>query len=293
MRILVTGAAGTLGRGTVSRLRSAGHELVLSDLHPLPTEEPFDGLPSVPVDVRSGVGLEVAAAGCDLILHLPAWHGIHKDVRSEVDFWRLNVDGTFWMLQAARRAKVERVVFLSSQAWHDRYDKYGFTKRVGEDLCEYHRLNHGLRYVAIRPGDFTPWASFTDYGTRLLYWGVDRDDVLDCVEAAVRHLAEPPSGEPEGIAVEAVRANAFTAAQLEGWEDDPVGTCDRLFAAAGELIERYGLDLAAKPLIMRAGDGGSTIGYEPSHHFGTFLEELRRLDDEIGQRGVNALRCPY
>lgn len=126
-----------------------------------------------------------------------SWHTIHSRVKTETDFWRLNVDGVFWALQAAREAGVRRLVFLSSMSWHGHYDKYGFTKRIGEELCEYHRRNHGLRYVAVRPGDFTPWGDdyVNGYGARLLYGGVDRDDVLDCVERAVEHLATalPPA----------------------------------------------------------------------------------------------------
>lgn len=51
-----------------------------------------------------------AATGCDLVVHTPAWHGIDSRTKTETDFWRLNVDGTFWALQAARSAGIPRVV---------------------------------------------------------------------------------------------------------------------------------------------------------------------------------------
>ena len=221
MKILLTGAGSNVGKGMIARLRAGGHDLVLSDINRLPDTEPFAGLPFVQCDVQAGVGLERAAQGCDLVLHLPAWHGIHWNQKTEADFWRLNVDGTFWMFQAAKAAGITRVVFLSSQAWHGHYDKYGFTKRIGEELCEYNRRNGGVRYVAIRPADFTPWGDdWLRYGSRLLYGGVDREDVLDCVERSVNFLGNSLSGgeEAEGVIVNAVRLNAFTAAQLEGWE---------------------------------------------------------------------------
>src|SRR4051812_10765835 len=115
MKILITGAGGNVGRGMVPRLLSRGHDLVLSDVNPLPP--PLEQQPFVQCDVQCGFGLERAAAGCDLVLHLPAWHGIHSKVKTEIDYWRLNVDGTFWMFQAARSAGITRVVFLSSMAW--------------------------------------------------------------------------------------------------------------------------------------------------------------------------------
>ncbi len=84
MRVLLTGAAGNLGRGLIPRLRG----------------------------------------------------GIHTDRVPESEFWRLNVDGTFWALQAARENRIGRFLFLSPQAWHDRWGKYGFTKRIAEQLLD-------------------------------------------------------------------------------------------------------------------------------------------------------------
>lgn len=293
VRILLTGAGGNVGRGIAPRLRAAGHTLVLSDLNPLSDDGAAAGERFVQCDVQVGVGLELAAHGCELLLHTPAWHGIHSRVKTETDFWRLNVDGVFWALRAARQAGVRRLVFLSSMSWHGHYDKYGFTKRIGEELCEYHRRNHGLRYVAIRPADFTPWGAdyVNGYGARLLYGGVDRQDVLDCVERAVQHLAAAPAAEPEGIVVDAVRANAFTAADVSAWEHDPEATSERVFPGSRELIERYGIDIRRRPAVVDS-SGAAAIGYAPRRHFGTFLHELRALGTQ-GEQAVRSMRCPY
>ena len=294
MRILVTGAAGNIARGVVPRLMREGHEVALSDLVPLPIELDDLGLPYHQLDVQVGFGLERAAEGCDLILHTPAWHGIHSRSRTEADFWRLNVDGTFWTFQAARAQGVTRMVFLSSQAWHGHYDKYGFTKRVGEELCEYHRRENGVRYVAVRPADLTPWRDWANgYGARLLYGGVDREDVVESVLRSVAALAGEAPAEPEGIVVNAVRANAFAQADLEGWEVDPIETCERLFPGSSRLVERYRLDIARRPGVVEPGEGAATVGYVPKVHFGVFLQELARLDERGGQAAVRAVTCPY
>ena len=295
MRILLTGATGNIGKGLIRRLLDRGHELVLYDVCRLPDEAPFAGLPAVQGDIQAGLGLDRAAAGCDLVVHTPAWHGIHWHAKTEADFWRLNVDGTFWMFQAAVAAGITRVVFLSSEAWHRQYDKYGFTKRVGEELCEYHRRSHGVRYVIVRPNDLTPWDDFLGYGTRLLHGGVDRDDVLDCIVAAVTTLAPPgpPEAGPEGIVVRAARADPFTEADLAGWADDPVAACDRLFPNSGELVEKYGVSLRDRPEVSTLGEAEAGIGYAPVRHFGTFVAELRRLDAAGGPDAVRSFRCPY
>jgi hypothetical protein len=246
--------------------------------------------------VQAGFGLERAAQGCDLVLHLPAWHGIHWREKTEIDFWRLNVDGAFWMFQAAVAAGIKRVVFLSSQAWHGHYDKYGFTKRVGEELCEYNRRNHGVRFVAVRPADFTPWGdSYTRYGTRLLYGGVDREDVLDCIERSVEKLSQEVTegGEAEGIVANAVRPNAFNEEQIADWEADPLTACEAIFPGSRALVKKYQLNIERKPGLSDLGEGAAAIGYAPRRHFGTFLDELKQLDAEGREEKVKSKKCSY
>jgi hypothetical protein len=297
MKILVTGASGNVGKGMVARLRAAGHDLVVHDVESLPDSEPFAGLPFVQGDAQAGIGVDRAAAGCDLILHTPAWHGIHWRRKSEIDYWRLNVDGTFWIFQAAASASVKRLVFMSSLAWHGQYDKYGFTKRIGEELCEYHRRAHGIRYVAVRPADFTPWGSnyLNGYGARLLYGGVDREDVLDCVQRSIEKLSGnlPEGGEPEGLIAVAHRANAYTAEQTEAWDADPAAACERIFPGSRRLVEKYSINITRKPAVVDLGDTPRAIGYQPGRHFGTFLADLARLEAEEGEAAVAAVKCPY
>ena len=61
------------------------------------------------------------------------------------------MDGTFYVFDAARHHKVPKVVYLSSMVWYFGDSKYGFTKVVGEQICEYFHKNHDIRYVALRP----------------------------------------------------------------------------------------------------------------------------------------------
>lgn len=297
MRILITGAGGNVGRGIVPRLRAAGHELVLSDLVRLPDAAPFEGLPFVQCDLQTGFGLERAVQGCELVLHTAAWHGIHAGERTEVDYWRLNVDGTFWMLQAALAGGVRRLVLLSSRARYEHSGMYGFTKRICEELCEYGRRAHGMRYVVLRPANFTPWGDdwVNGYGARLLYSGVDRSDVLDCVEAAVRTLEpeRPPGAEAEAIVADVVRRDVFGEEDITDWEDDPLGACERLFPGSRRLVEKYAIDIRRKPTVMTEHAAPSGLGVAPSRHFGTFLAELRSLDAQAAEATIRAMTCPY
>ena len=293
MRILITGASSNVSHGMIPLLHAGGHELVLSDLNLLPHNDLFRDLPFHQLDIQIGVGLDRAAQGRDLILHLPAWHGIHWKQRTEADYWRLNIDGTFWMYQAVQAAGIKRVVFLSSQAWHSRYDKYGFTKRIGEELCEYNRVRHQIRYVAVRPAAFVPWHDYLQWGLGFLYGTVHRRDVMQCIVRSIEALAKPTTGEPEGISVDAVRPNGYTAAQLEGWQNDPLATCERIFPGSGALIEKYKLDIKHKPELTSEGKGGELISWKPTYHFGSFLEELRTLDAKGGEMLVRSQHCDF
>ena len=54
MRILMTGAGGNIGKGLAKKLIDLGHDLVLSDLTPLPAQLAELGLPFHQLDVQTG-----------------------------------------------------------------------------------------------------------------------------------------------------------------------------------------------------------------------------------------------
>ena len=69
--------------------------------------------------------------------------------------------------------------------------------------------------------------------------------------------------------------------------------CERIFPGSRRLVEKYQINVARPPAVVDLGDTPQTIGYQPRRHFGTFLQELARLDAEGGEAFVTAKRCPY
>lgn len=273
-RVVITGAGGNIGRGLAPRLLAAGYELTLSDL------KTVDGMVAearfAAGDVRTGEGLQAAMVDADVLVHLPALHGIHAVDHTETEFWELNVNGTFRTLQAAITAGVRKVVWLSSQAWHESNGVYGFTKVIGEQLLEYHRRRHGISYVAVRPASLVPWTDWArDYGRGLLYERVDRDDVLDAIQLSVDWMAVNDGG----LVLDALHPDAVPADDLRDWRHDPVGTADRLFPGARAVVERFGLDISAPPVRPRK-LGWTEVGYVPSRDFGTWIKEVAGLSDD-------------
>ncbi len=266
MRILITGAGGNLASGLIERLESR-HELRLSDVAPIETGYEF-----VRMDVGDREAFTRVADGVDLIVHTPAWHGIHLRERPETDFWDLNVGGTFNLFQAAVANRVPRVVWLSSQSVFSRDNIYGLTKVVGEELCGFYHRAHGIRCTILRPADFTPYRDRKQYGERLLRGGVDRRDVHDAVALAV---------ESEDIECEAfpvMREDPFTPEDVERWRQDPGAVLERHFLGARTLIERYGLALPATINPPDISISTERLGYRPRYNFITFLGELAERD---------------
>jgi farnesol dehydrogenase len=110
MRVLLTGGTGFLGRRLVSEL-APRHALRLL-VRPGPARAPFpEGVELAPGDVTDPASLARAAAGCDAVLHAAA---LVKILAPAAAFDRINVGGLDNVLEAARAAGVERVVYISS-----------------------------------------------------------------------------------------------------------------------------------------------------------------------------------
>lgn len=106
---VVTGAAGFLGRAFAEALEGRGYEVRGVDVKPGPRVTVGD-------ISRPGSWTEVLD-GADLVVHTAAIVAEAGDVRA---FWRVNVEGTRVVLEAAGDAGVGRVLHLSSIVVHGR-----------------------------------------------------------------------------------------------------------------------------------------------------------------------------
>lgn len=107
---LVTGATGFLGWHVARKLVERGHR-VRALARPGSRVRELD-VEVVTGDLRDGDSLARAAAGCGLVFHVAADYRLWAKDPSEL--FRSNVDGTRNMLQAARQAGVERLVYTST-----------------------------------------------------------------------------------------------------------------------------------------------------------------------------------
>ena len=102
MKVLLTGGSGNLGQVLVPRLLENGNTPVILDLRapPLPLNS---GAKFIEGSVLDRSKLTEMFRGCDCIVHIAAWHGIHEDrgEKDAYDFFDLNVRGTFEVFEAA------------------------------------------------------------------------------------------------------------------------------------------------------------------------------------------------
>ena len=119
-KALVTGGAGFIGSHLVEGLLSEGCEVtVLDDLSTgrlSNLNQIKDHITFYNADIRDRETLEKAARDCDIIFHQAAVVSVHRTVDNPVDSAMVNEMGTLFVLEAARKNNVKRVVLASSCA---------------------------------------------------------------------------------------------------------------------------------------------------------------------------------
>src|ERR1043165_4868813 len=107
---LVTGASGFLGWHVARALLERGHSvraLVRPGSHVLDLD-----VDVITGDLRDRESLDRAVEGCGLVFHVAADYRLWA--KDPTELYRSNVDGTHHLMEAARAARVERIVYTST-----------------------------------------------------------------------------------------------------------------------------------------------------------------------------------
>lgn len=116
MRIAVTGGSSSIGAGVIDMLLRRGDQVVAFQrgrTEPPDSTTSRDGAELVTVlgDVRDRNAVDLALAGCDVVVHLAAKVGV---VGSREEYAAVNIEGTRNVIDAARRHGVRGLVHVSS-----------------------------------------------------------------------------------------------------------------------------------------------------------------------------------
>ena len=115
MKIFLTGATGFVGSHVARAYAAAGAELRLLT-RKTSRLAAIEGIAADVIvgDLRQTEGLRTAMRGCDALVHVAADYRLW--VRDPGAMYRANVEGTRWLLEAARQHGVRRVIYTSSVA---------------------------------------------------------------------------------------------------------------------------------------------------------------------------------
>ena len=181
-KILLTGAAGGLGKVLRETLVGWQDTLRLSDINPI--DDVRDGEESIQCDLGDANAVMDLVDGCDGIIHL----GGQSLENTFENILNANIRGTYNVYEAARQKGVKRIIFASSNhviGFHESGKKldatcqmrpdslYGVSKAYGEMLASYYYDMFGIETAAVRIGSCFPkpvnrrmlstWMSYRDF----------------------------------------------------------------------------------------------------------------------------------
>src|SRR5271166_2752208 len=149
MRVLLTGGSGDLGQTLVPKLLDRGNTPVILDLRSPGDLKP--GAVFIQGSILDRPQLPEIFRGCDCIVHIAAWHGIHEDrgEKNAYDFFDLNVRGTFEVFEAAVSLGIDKIVFISTTTVYRPDTLYGRSKILAELIAEDYRKHGHMNVVSL------------------------------------------------------------------------------------------------------------------------------------------------
>jgi uronate dehydrogenase len=164
-RVLVTGAAGGIGRKLRPRLARPGRVLRLLDTAEIAPPAASEDVEIVRGSVTDMDVMTQACQGVDAVIHL----GGYSREAPWQQILEVNIGGTYTVFEAARRRRVPRVIFASSthatgytpippdmkitEFRHPRPDtNYGVGKVTGEAIGSLYADRYGMDVICVRIG---------------------------------------------------------------------------------------------------------------------------------------------
>ena len=284
MKVLLTGGAGDLGITLAPRLLASGNTPVILDVR-TPARLP-DGTAFIQGSILDRANLPAILAGCDAIVHIAAWHGIHETEHGKdaYDFFDLNVRGTFEVFEAASRQGIDKVVHISTTSVHRSDSLYSRSKILGERIAEDYRRAREMNVITLRPRGFIPhwnrtvYARYRDWAQWFWRGAVHIDDVATAVEQALALLGRTNPGQSLVLPLDS--AYDYTEDDLARWDADGPGTTFRKYYGRHyDLAVSFGLDPAARPFPLDISESVRWIGYRPRYGLRHLLAELEAFGD--------------
>ena len=222
-RLLLTGAAGGLGRVLRPRLKAHCQTLRVSDISTL--EAAKTGEEVMPVALQDAQAVDALLEGVDGVVHLG---GVSIE-RPFDEILPANIVGMYNLYEAARKNGTRRIVFASSNHVTGFYKQsetvsptmpvrpdgyYGLSKAFGENIARFYFDRYGIETVCLRIGSSYPepkdrrmlatWLSYDDLERLVLaslsspvvgfsvIYGMSDNQVVWWDNASAKHIGFKP-----------------------------------------------------------------------------------------------------
>ncbi|MBU0981395.1 GDP-mannose 4,6-dehydratase [Patescibacteria group bacterium] len=231
MKILLTGAAGFIGSHASKALLERGDTVIgidnFNDYYSVAQKEEnaanlkkYENFTLVRTDICNSEKMNEIfnREKPDILIHLAARAGVRPSIEDPELYFKVNIEGTVNLLEAARKSGTKQIVFASSSSVYGEQKKvpfseddptenpispYAATKRGAENICYMYSTVYGLKITCLRfftvygpagrpdmaPFLFTKWIDegtpvkrFGDGGTSRDYTFVD--DIVQGILAA-------------------------------------------------------------------------------------------------------------
>lgn len=167
-KVVVTGGCGFIGSHIAERLVSLGAHVTIIDNLTTGSMANIDHfkhkITLITKNIESPEACHEALAGNEIVFHLAAFVSVPGSVKDPTACHSTNIDGTYHILEAARKHHIKRVVFSSSSAVYgpredrcseddtylDPLSPYGITKLVGELYCKQYTRHYHVPCVILR-----------------------------------------------------------------------------------------------------------------------------------------------
>jgi len=170
MKYLITGGAGFIGSHIVDRLLDEGHTVTVIDNFSTGRPENLNQHKSnnqftlIEEDISEADAISPYFRNIDIVIHLGALADIVPSITNPTEYYKVNVTGTFSVVESSRLAKVKKLVYAASSSCYgfpeDRPTKetadmqpqypYALTKYLGEQIVLHWSGVYQLPVVSLR-----------------------------------------------------------------------------------------------------------------------------------------------
>jgi len=166
MKALVTGGAGFIGSNLVDKLLRLEWDVVVIDNESAECNEKFywnDKADNHKLDICDYESTRNLYDGVDYVFHLAAESRLQPAIKNPINAVTKNAVGTCTVLQCAREAGVQKVIYSSTSSAYglnkypnyetdpnDCLNPYSVSKVAGEELCALYTKLYGLKTIILR-----------------------------------------------------------------------------------------------------------------------------------------------